>query len=213
MKVLYESSYAEVKHRFWLHRKLSLGLTLPITFSFIDSLERLLSKIQAIYCTLQKHPFADVPQIWRFQVLQNSQENTCAKVSFLIKLQADWRLSTSLKRDSSTGIFLWILWKFLRTPFLQNTSGRLLLALVYCLVFMSLSSVFRIAVLSFNLSLNLLAGKLWIWIYIDYHLVIQTKWLTKRTNHPISFSKHFFINVFIFLGLLRRNLVCLIDRT
>ena len=44
-----------------------------------------------------------------FEILQNSQENTCARVSFLIKLQASG------------------LQKFLRTPFLQNTSVRLLL--------------------------------------------------------------------------------------
>ena len=31
----------------------------------------------------------------------NSQENTCARVSYLIKLQA-----------SGTGVFLWILWNF-----------------------------------------------------------------------------------------------------
>ena len=36
--------------------------------------------------------------------LQNSQENTFARVSFLIKLQ------TLLKKDSGTGVFLWILW-------------------------------------------------------------------------------------------------------
>ena len=39
------------------------------------------------------------------EISQNSQENTCTRVSFLVKLQ-----------DSG-----------LRTPFLQNTSGRLLL--------------------------------------------------------------------------------------
>ena len=41
--------------------------------------------------------------------LQNSQESTCARVSFLIKLEA---LNFA---------------DFLRTPFLQNTSRRLLL--------------------------------------------------------------------------------------
>ena len=40
------------------------------------------------------------------EISQNSQENTCARVSFLIKLQAR-----------------------LRTPFFQNTSGRLLLSI------------------------------------------------------------------------------------
>ena len=40
------------------------------------------------------------------KILQNSQENTFSKVSFLIKLQALGR------RDSNTGIFLWILRNF-----------------------------------------------------------------------------------------------------
>ena len=39
---------------------------------------------------------------------QNSQEKTCARVTFLIKLQV-------------SGLFA----KFLRTPFLRNTFGRL----------------------------------------------------------------------------------------
>ena len=49
------------------------------------------------------------------EILQNSQENTCARVSFLIKLQAaTWYFPVNFA-------------KFLRTPFLQNTSGWLLL--------------------------------------------------------------------------------------
>ena len=44
------------------------------------------------------------------KISHNSQENICVRVSFLIKLQ-----------DSGTGVFLWILQKFLRAPFLQNT--------------------------------------------------------------------------------------------
>ena len=41
------------------------------------------------------------------EILQNSQENTCATASFLIKLQAG--LHFYLKRDPGTGEF-WILW-------------------------------------------------------------------------------------------------------
>ena len=37
-------------------------------------------------------------------ILQNSQENTCARVSFLIKFEAGLQLY--LKRDSGTGVFL-----------------------------------------------------------------------------------------------------------
>ena len=50
---------------------------------------------------------------------------------FLIKLQAS-RLATLLKRDSDTGIFLWIL-QTLRTLISKNTCERLLLiVVVYC---------------------------------------------------------------------------------
>ena len=55
---------------------------------------------------------------WQFKISEishNSQENTCARVSFLLK-QRLWHRS-----------FPVIFAKFLRTPFLQNTSGRLLL--------------------------------------------------------------------------------------
>ena len=37
-------------------------------------------------------------------ISQNSQENTCARVSFLIKLQASG--CNLLKRDPGTGVFL-----------------------------------------------------------------------------------------------------------
>ena len=43
------------------------------------------------------------------EISQNSQENTCATVSFLIKLQAPAPL---LKKDSGTGVFLWVLRNF-----------------------------------------------------------------------------------------------------
>ena len=45
------------------------------------------------------------------EVSQNSQENTCARVSFLIKLQASG-LQLYQKRDSGTGVFLRILRNF-----------------------------------------------------------------------------------------------------
>ena len=39
------------------------------------------------------------------EISQNSKENTCARVSFLIKLQA-WGLQLYLKSDSGAGVFL-----------------------------------------------------------------------------------------------------------
>ena len=59
------------------------------------------------------------------KILQNSQENTCARVSFLIKLPASG-LQLYSKSDFGTGICLPVNFaKFLRKPFWQNTTGRL----------------------------------------------------------------------------------------
>ena len=57
------------------------------------------------------------------EISQNSQENTCARISLLIKLQA----STLFKKSLWHRCFPVNFSKFLRTPFLQNTSRRLLL--------------------------------------------------------------------------------------
>ena len=46
------------------------------------------------------------------KILQNSQENTCAKVSFLIKLQANL-----IKKETLAQVFLVNFAKFLRKPF------------------------------------------------------------------------------------------------
>ena len=42
------------------------------------------------------------------EISQNSQENTCARASVLVKLHA----YAYWKRDSGTGVFLWILQNF-----------------------------------------------------------------------------------------------------
>ena len=54
------------------------------------------------------------------KISQNSKENTCVGVSFLITLQVSG-LQLYLKRDSDTDVFLWILrnfqeYLFYRTP-------------------------------------------------------------------------------------------------
>ena len=59
------------------------------------------------------------------EMSENSQENTCARVSFLIKLPA--RLETLLKKRLWQSRFPVNFEKFLRTPFLQNTPERLIL--------------------------------------------------------------------------------------
>ena len=64
------------------------------------------------------NPLSAEAVVWRcsikkvfLKILQNSQENTCARVSFLTKLQASC-LQLYQKRDSGTGVLLWILWNF-----------------------------------------------------------------------------------------------------
>ena len=70
--------------------------------------------------------------VWRcsvekafIDILQNSQENTCARVSFIIKLQAlGLRPETLLKKRLWHGCFPVNFAKFLRTTFfLPDTSG------------------------------------------------------------------------------------------
>ena len=66
--------------------------------------------------------------LWKklfLEISQNSQENTCARVSFLVKLQA-WGRQPYQKRHWHR-CFPVNFAKFPRAPFLQNTSKRLLL--------------------------------------------------------------------------------------
>ena len=55
-----------------------------------------------------------------FKISQNSQENICAKVSFILKKRL-WHRCFPVNFA-----------KVLRTPFLQNTSGQLLLFIQMC---------------------------------------------------------------------------------
>ena len=57
------------------------------------------------------------------EIFQNSHESTSARVSFLIKLQAE--ACSFIKKEILAQVFSFA--KFSRTPFLLNTSGRLLL--------------------------------------------------------------------------------------
>ena len=54
------------------------------------------SEVVARRCSVKK---------WFLENSQNLRENTCARVSFLIKLEA-YTLQLYLKRDSGTGVFL-----------------------------------------------------------------------------------------------------------
>ena len=68
------------------------------------------------------------------EVSQNSQANNCARVSFLIKSQA-WGLQPE-------ACFPVNFVKFLRTLFLQNTSGRLLLVLRFVFFGLFFTAIF-----------------------------------------------------------------------
>ena len=61
------------------------------------------------------------------KALQNSQEHTSAKVSFFNKVVFFNEAATLLKKRLWHKCFLVNFAKFLKTPFSQNTSGRLLL--------------------------------------------------------------------------------------
>ena len=74
---------------------------------------------------LKKQPLETLYKKGALKVSQNSQENN--QVSFLIKLQAE--PATLLKKRLWHRYFPVSFVKFLRTPFLQNTSGCLLLEL------------------------------------------------------------------------------------
>ena len=58
------------------------------------------------------------------EILQNPQENTCTRVSFF-KVAGLWNF---IRKETLAQVFSC---EFLRTPFLQNTSGRLLLSMKY----------------------------------------------------------------------------------
>ena len=68
-------------------------------------------------------------------VPQKSQENTCARVSFLIKLQAKAEACNFIKKRLRHRSFSANFGKFLRTVFLQNNSGRRLLNNIQMVVF------------------------------------------------------------------------------
>ena len=67
------------------------------------------------------------------EILQNSQENSCARVSFLIKLQVFLRPATLLKKRLWHRCFPVNFVNFLRTFLLQNTSEPLLPGCDYCI--------------------------------------------------------------------------------
>ena len=101
------------------------------------------------------------------KIWQNSQENTCAKVSFLIKLQAEaWNY---LKGVSGTDIFLWICQTFKNTFFIEHLRWLLLycnrsITKPNCLIFLVVKQFEQPFCKTFFL--NILLGWAWQLIYI-----------------------------------------------
>ena len=56
------------------------------------------------------------------EISQNSQESTCGRISFLIKLQAE--ACNLIKKETLAQVFSWNFAKFLSTSFRQNTSRQ-----------------------------------------------------------------------------------------
>ena len=74
------------------------------TASFTQHLWWLLLKVWEMSLLNKFFPATEIIFLFiYFKILQNSQENAYAGVSFLNKI-ADWRTSTLLSRNSSTGI-------------------------------------------------------------------------------------------------------------
>ena len=81
-------------------------------------------------CSVRKKVF--------LEILQNSQENTCARGSFLIKLQA-WACNFI----SGTGVFLWILRNFKQHLFYRTPPGDCF-CLIECWTFLDCSQCFSL---------------------------------------------------------------------
>ena len=101
----------------------------------LKSLPDTIKELQAVRLAtlLKRHPHSgqkQPPEVFRkknvfLEILQNSQKDICARVSFLIIYRRP--PATLLKKRLLHRCFPVNFPKFLRTSFSQNTSGRLLL--------------------------------------------------------------------------------------
>ena len=84
------------------------NLKLYLGIHMFDLFQWYIYEIIIVYCTELRSSGPEVLCEKVFlEISQNWQENTCARVSYLIKLQA-----APAKRDSGTGVYLWILRNF-----------------------------------------------------------------------------------------------------
>ena len=120
-KLICRNRFERVAEHFWLY-----SISLYLTFSQIFPITQLphparvtcfINNLWVIAEGRSNHQRCSVKKVF-LKISQNSWENACTRVSFLIKLQAKriWHRCFPLN-------FV----KFLRTQFLLNSSGRLLL--------------------------------------------------------------------------------------
>ena len=123
------------------------------------------------------------------KILQNSQENTRAKVSFSVKT-AGLMPATLLKKILWHRYFSVDFAKCLRTSFLENTSRRLLLYLK--------TKCFQLSMC--NISDRLLIDSL-LTSYNTEEVNLYLKWINLRENKTFALYKNLFsqINLFEFI--------------
>ena len=114
------------------------------------------------------------------KISQNSQENTCAKVFFKIKLQAE--AYNFVKKEALALVFPVIFAKYLKTSFLQNISGG-----CFCIKHMSWSFFAKISITDLhrdsNTSLDLADSS----SIMEYLLSLD--FLIHFTSVPLSFVR------------------------
>ena len=125
------------------------------------------------------------------EISQNSHENTSARVSFLIKLQARLFLNkvtgaacNFIEKETLAQVFPVNFAKFLRTPFLQNTSGG-----CFCLFIRTLFNIYQkyeIRTISKKLLLNIK-----FLLYKKHFFSSYTKKFSKCFSFETHFHTHF----------------------
>ena len=99
------------------------------------------------------------------KILEKSQENTCVGVSFSQSCRPE--ASNLLKKSCDTVVFSVNLAKFLRTTFLPNTSGRLLLYFIEERKKPLHSKLEREKLIWYTVMFLLETYKIWFWNFLD----------------------------------------------
>ena len=118
----HDASPSEKKTGNLIHRAEAWPLLkfIRLEYSTMNNLQYLVPFGPQGRCFRSNHRRCSVKKGVLRNFLENSQESTCARASFLIKLQAP---ATLLKKKLWHRCFPVNFAKFLRTPFSQSTSG------------------------------------------------------------------------------------------